>query len=129
VVVPTRRGPEQFQQVREALARVELTDGLTLAGLVLETAGRIPRDATVIAVLPDVPVESAIALGNLRRQGMAVAAVLVMMDDDALERGYARLVAEGVRDLRHLPDESTLPDLCRQQVHRATPYDFADLGV
>jgi uncharacterized protein (DUF58 family) len=128
LVVETRRGAEQLQRIRETLARVELSDGLTLAGLISEAAHRLARDATVLAVLPDVPVETAIALGNLRRRGLAVAVVLVIMDDNALERAYARLVAEGIRDLRHLRDEASLPDLCRQQVHRATPYDFVNLA-
>jgi hypothetical protein len=114
-VVETRRGEEQFQHIREALARVELTDGLPFAGLVLETAGRIPRDATVLAVLPDVAVETALALGDLRRRGLAVAAVLVACEPNQLERAYGRLVAEGIRDVRHLPDEAGLPELCRQQ--------------
>jgi uncharacterized repeat protein (TIGR01451 family) len=116
VVVETRRGEEQFQRIREALARVELTDGLPFDRLVVETAGRIPRDATVLAVLPDVPVETALALGNLRRRGLAVAAVLILHEDRQLERAYGRLVAEGIRDVRHLRDEAGLPELCRQQV-------------
>ena len=127
--VETRRGAEQLQRIRETLARCELTDGLTFAELVVETAHRVPRDATVIAVLPEVTVEAAIALGNLRRRGLAVTAVLVLMDDDGLERAYGRLVAEGLRDLRHLPNEEALPELCRNSVHRATPYDFAGLGL
>ncbi len=128
LVVPTRRGTEQLQRIREVLARAELADGLTFAQLVFETAHRLPRDATVLAVLPDVTVEAAIALGNLRRRGMALAVVLVTMDDNGLERAYSRLVAEGVRDMRHLKDETTLPDLCREHVQRAAPYDFANLG-
>jgi uncharacterized protein (DUF58 family) len=115
VVVETRRGEEQFQHIREALARLELTDGLSMAGLILETAGRIPRDATVLAVLPDVAVETALALGNLRRRGLAVAAVLIACEPNQLERAYGRLVAEGIRDVRHLGNEEGLPELCRQQ--------------
>ncbi len=127
VVVPTRRGVEQLQRVRETLARVELTDGLSCAELVFEVVSRLPRDATLVAVLPDVPEETALALGNLRRRGLAVTAVLVIMDEGALERAYARLVAEGVRDLRHLADEKMLPFLCQNQVERAAPYEFAAL--
>jgi uncharacterized protein (DUF58 family) len=116
VVVETRRGAEQFQHIREALARVELTDGMPFDRLLVETAGRIPRDATVVAVLPDVTVETALALGNLRRRGLAVAAVLILHEALQLERSYGRLLAEGVRDVRHLRDEAGLPELCRQQV-------------
>ncbi len=129
LVVPTRRGADQLQHIRETLARAELTDGLTFAQLIVESAHRLPRDATAMAVLPEVSVETAIALGNLRRRGMAVACVVVMMDDEGLERAYARLVAEGIRDLRHLANEEMLPDLCRGHVNRLAPYDFANLGV
>ena len=52
VVVETRRGIEQFQRIREALARLEFTDGLSFARLVIEVTPRLPRDATVIAILP-----------------------------------------------------------------------------
>jgi uncharacterized protein (DUF58 family) len=123
LVVPTRRGPEQFERIRETLARVELTGGLTLAQLVLEASSRLPRDATVVAVLPDVPVETALVLGNLRRQGYAVSAILILMDDSRFETSFGRLRAEGITDLRHLRSEAELPELC-QQVRRATPYQL-----
>jgi uncharacterized protein (DUF58 family) len=128
LIVPTRRGEMQLQPILETLARAELTDGLTFAHTVMETAHRLPRDATALAVLPIVSVETAIALGNLKRRGLAVAVVLVMMDDSALEQAYARLMAEGIRDVRHLRDEATLPYLCSNQVQRAAYYDFANLG-
>ena len=128
LIVETRRGTEQLHRIREVLARAERTNGLTFAQLLVETAHRLPRDATALAVLPEVSVETAISLGNLKRRGMAVAVVLVTMDDSALERAYARLVAEGIRDLRHLIDEAGLPDLCRNHVQRISEYDFASLG-
>ncbi len=124
IVVPTRRGPEQFQRIREVLARAELTDGLTFDRLLLETAGRLPRDATLLAVLPDVSVEASLALGTLRRQGYAITAVLIQMDSRTLERSYGRLVAEGIRDVRHIKDEAGLAMLCQQQVmHGPIPAD------
>jgi uncharacterized repeat protein (TIGR01451 family) len=124
VTVPTRRGAEQLQRIRETLARVELTDGLTAAELLTEAAPRLPRDATLIAVLPDVPIETAVALGNMRRRGLAITAVLLILGPDALERAYGRLLAEGIRDVRHLADEAALPELCRSQVQRLAPYDL-----
>jgi uncharacterized protein (DUF58 family) len=124
LVVETRRGVEQLHHIRETLARVELTDGLTFAELITETLGRLPRDATILAVLPDVSVETAISLGNLRRAGLAVTVVLILLDDEPLERSYGRLVAEGIRDIRHLKDEAELPELCRRQVDRSSPYTF-----
>lgn len=124
LIVETRRGVEQFQRIRETLARTDLTDGLTFPQLVLETAGRLPRDATVVAILPAVPVETALALGNLRRRGFAVAVVLVLLDGDELEKGYGRLLAEGIGDVRHVTSEQQLSLLCQQHVRHATPYQL-----
>jgi uncharacterized protein (DUF58 family) len=124
LVVEARRGVEQFQRLRETLARVELTDGLPLGQLVSETASRLPRDATVLAILPDVPAEAALALGNLRRRGFAVTVVLILLEQDPLEQAYGRLLAEGISDVRHLKDEAGLPQLCNAKVHQATPYSM-----
>ncbi len=124
-VIETRRGVEQFQRIRETLGRVELTDGLTFAQLILEMEGRLPRDATVVAILPEVSVETALTLGNLHRQGYAVSAVLILIDGDHFEQAYGRLMAEGVRDIRHLKDEEELPTLCQQEVLRTAPYQVA----
>jgi uncharacterized protein (DUF58 family) len=68
--------------------------------------------------------EAAISLGNLRRSGLAVTAVLILLDTEPLERAYGRLIAEGIRDIRHLKDEAELPELCRRQVDRSSPYTF-----
>ena len=103
VVVETRRGFDQFQRIRETLARLELTDASTFARLALEMAPRLPRDATVIAVLPRVPVETAIALGHA-----AAAGVRGHRDPGRprrrrlrqRSRPHGRLLAEAVRDVR-----------------------------
>jgi uncharacterized protein (DUF58 family) len=116
VVVETRRGAEHLQRIRETLARVELTDGITFAGLIIEMAGRLPRDATVVAILGEVSVETATSLGTLRRAGFAITAILISLDVNTLEKAHGRLLAEGVRDVRHLPNEAALPTLCQQQV-------------
>ncbi len=115
VVVPTRRGPEQLVQLFEALARLELTDGLSLPELIEETASRMPRDATVIAILPRVTEENAIALGNLRRRGFAVSAILNLWDDYEFAEASGPLLVQGI-ETRHLKDEQALMELCRRQV-------------
>jgi hypothetical protein len=92
--------------------------------LVTETASRLPRNATVVALLPDVPAETALALGNLHRQGFAVAVVLIMLELGPLEQAYGRLLAEGILDVRHLKDEAGLPTLCQQPVRQPTPYSL-----
>ena len=117
VVVETRRGPEQLMRILETLARVELTDGLTFAQLVMETAGRLPRDATVVAILASLSIETAVALGELRHKGLAVTAILNLYNDMEFERASAQLAAEGV-EARHLKNVEALPDLCREYVLR-----------
>ncbi|MCS6866680.1 MAG: DUF58 domain-containing protein [Gemmata sp.] len=113
VVVETQRGFHQFQQVREALARLELTDGLTFPQLCWEMTPRLPRDATIIAVLPQVPVESAVALGMLRRQGFAVTAILIGLDESQRLEAHGRLLAEKVRDIRFVNSLEELAHLGR----------------
>lgn len=117
VVVETRRGPEQLARILSTLARVELTDGLTFPQLVLETAGRLPRDATVVAILPSANVETAVALGELQHKGLAVTAILNIYDDTEFERAVALLGAEGI-EARHLKNLEALPTLCREYVLR-----------
>lgn len=117
LVVSTRRGPDQLLQILEMLARVELTDGLTLPQLINETMSRLPRDATVIAILPQVTTEQAITLENLKRQGYAVEAILNVHDEYDFAQASGPLLAVGIKT-HHLRDESAVSTVCRQSVLR-----------
>lgn len=132
VIVETQRGYEQFQRIRESLARLELTDGLSFAELLMEATSRLPRDATVVAVLGDVTTEAAIALGNMRRSGFAVYAIVVLqsgnnsfgnadgtrfMGSDGMVDKIGRLIAEGI-NVRHIDNEAAISDLCSEQLIR-----------
>jgi uncharacterized protein (DUF58 family) len=118
VVVQTDRGPEQLMRIFETLARVELTDGLDLTQLINETASRLPRDATVVAILPTVTEEHAIALGNLRRRGFAVTAILNLFEEYDFATASGPLLAQGV-ETRHLKEEAAIVELCRRFVLRS----------
>ncbi len=115
LIVETRRGPEQFMHILEALARLELTDGLNLAQLVVETSSRMPRDATVMAIVPRVTTEIAVALGTLQRNGYAVSALLNLWDEYDFAQAAGPLLAEGV-EARHLKDEQSIAEICRGYV-------------
>ena len=132
VIVETQRGFEQFQRIRESLARLELTDGLSFSELLMEATSLLPRDATVVAVLGDVTTETAIALGNMRRSGFAVYAIVVLqggetslgsadgtrfMDSDGMIDKIGRLIAEGI-NVRHIDNEAAISDLCSEQLIR-----------
>jgi uncharacterized protein (DUF58 family) len=118
VVVETRRGPEQLVRILEALARLELTEGLTFPQLIIEATSRLPRDATVVAILPSVPVEASIALASLKRRGYAVTVILVTYDDDdEAPASMGRLIAEGI-DVRRVDSEAAIASVCAAQAVR-----------
>lgn len=110
VHVPTRRGADQLLRILETLARVELTDGLEFTELISETRSRLPRDATVIAIVPDVTPETAIALGNLRRQGYAVTVLVNMYDDYEFGRAAGLLLGQNIY-ARQLRDEHSISNI------------------
>jgi hypothetical protein len=100
-------------RILETLARVELTDGLTLPQLIEETASRMPRDATVLAILPGSSEESALALGVLRRRGFAVTAILNLFETYDFADAAAPFLAEGI-EVRQLRDEQSIVEICRR---------------
>jgi uncharacterized protein (DUF58 family) len=118
VIVETRRGPEQLVRILEALARLELTEGLTFPQLVIEATSRLPRDATLVVLLPAVSVETATVLGNLKRRGYAVTVILVTYeDDDEVPTYMGRLMAEGL-DARRVDNEAAIEDVCSAEMVR-----------
>jgi uncharacterized protein (DUF58 family) len=115
VIVPTRRNDHQFIDVQQALARLEQTDGLAFSDFVVQVQQRLPRDATIIAILSRVDLAVGVALGQLRRLGFAVTAVINSADEERFCRLSAPLVAEGI-ETRHLRDEDSIRSICQQQV-------------
>ena len=125
VVVDTRRGIDQFQKIREALARLELTDGMTFTGLILDAGPRLPKDATVMAILPEVSVEMTVMLGQLRRQGYAITAILIAVSDDDKPVSVGRLAAEGIRDIRFVQNEDDLLNLGERAAAGPSTYNVS----
>jgi uncharacterized protein (DUF58 family) len=117
LVVPTRRSNTQLRLILETLARVEKTDGFTFAQMIRESASRIPRDASVIAVLTAVTAETAVALGSLRNRGFAVTAIINVYDEYEFAKLAAPLVAERI-DARQLRDRAAIPTVCLKTMVR-----------
>ena len=127
VIVETRRGYDQFHKIRETLARLEQTDGRTFADFLVEMSPRLPRDATIIAVLPRVTIETSVALGQMRRQGFAISAILIGLADDGSDTrvvAHGRLIAEGIRDVRYVNSEQDIMALGDRNAI-PTPADYA----
>jgi uncharacterized protein (DUF58 family) len=115
LVVPTAHGPEQLMRILEILARVELSEGLKLGELIAETAGHLPRDAAVIAILSTAHPEAAVALGGLRRRGFSVTAFVNAYYEHDFERIAAPLIAEHIQ-ARQLKSEEDVASVCRERV-------------
>lgn len=117
LIVETRRGVTQFHRLRTTLARVELSTGLTLDQLAMEAAGHMPRDASVVAILPEVTPAQAAALANLRRHGFAVTAILNLYESWDFAEAAGLLLSVGIR-AHHLKDEDAVTTVCREFVLR-----------
>jgi uncharacterized protein (DUF58 family) len=117
IIVPTRRTNTQLKEILETLARVEKTDGLTCAQLVSEAASQLPTSATVIALLSRVTPQTAIALGNLRRRGLAVTAIINVYENTRFAEMSGPLLAERI-ETRHLADRAAIPRVCLNCVLR-----------
>ena len=81
----------------------------------IEAEPRLPRDATVVAVLADVTPEMAVALGHLKRQGFAVSVVLLAFDEVERIDSAGPLLAQGL-PVRALSDEKELSGFCELQL-------------
>ena len=117
VIVPTRKSPEQMIHISKALARLEKTDGMRLSELVIESASQIPRDATVIVIVPTITLENAVALGGLARQGYSIEVIVNCYSEEEFATVSAPLFAEGITT-RHLKDESSVAQICEKQMLR-----------
>lgn len=117
VVIPTQKSPDQAIRILRALARLEITEGLTLPELLTETGSQLPRDATVVAIVSEMKMETAIALGNLKQQGYSVVAIVNTFSEDRFVQTTAPLLAEGISAM-HLKDEESVRNICEKQAIR-----------
>jgi hypothetical protein len=117
IVVPTRRSNTQLTDILQTLARVEKTDGFTFSQLVTEAQSQLPQSASVIAMLTRVTPETAISLGNLRRRGLAVTAILNVFEEHQFAEMSATLINERI-ETRHLKDRASIPRVCMNYVLR-----------
>jgi uncharacterized protein (DUF58 family) len=123
VLVETRKGGDRFRQILETLARLEHTDGLEFSEMLAEAACRIPRDATVVAVLRRVTPAGAAALGELARRGFLVTTIVVSIDlepppDWAQPPDWAKMLLSHNIDFRVVNSEEAVTNLCAEAIVR-----------
>ena len=114
VVIPTIKSVEQSIRINRALARLEISDGMDLSTLLVDAGSQLPRDATVIAIVSEMNMENAIALGNLKKQGYSVVAIVNTFSEDRFAQTTGPLFAEGIGAM-HLRDESSIRSICERQ--------------
>ena len=106
VRIPVRRGEYQVRLIMRALARLRLSEALTLPQLIAEEYRGWPREASTILIVPGVSAELLTEAVRLRNSGFTV--VLMIIDNaDSFNRERGALEAEGVRVL-HIASEAHL---------------------
>jgi hypothetical protein len=123
VIIGPAKGEHQFGAILATMARLEHTDGLSLADAAREAAARISRDTTVVAVLGNVTAEIAAALGEIARRGLPVTAIVVSLEMDAVP-DWAKppewaemLLSQGI-DFRVVNGEEAISNLCAEAIIR-----------
>ncbi len=117
VIMPPERGPIQFKQMVRTLARLERSDGLTLAELLVECESQLSADTTLLVLLQQCSAESMGAMLDLQRRGRAVAAIVNTHDINDYSDIAGPLIAARIPTF-HLGTEETIVDVCRETLLR-----------
>jgi hypothetical protein len=104
--VPVRQCEEALPLIRESLAHVELSWGLSLADMIAQEYEAWPRDTATILIVPQMPVELLTQVVRLRNAGFSVIVVLVNSPEE-YRGARAALEAENIGVL-HLRTEADL---------------------
>ena len=104
--VPVRQCEEALPLVRESLAHVELSNGLSLAEMISQEYEAWPRDTATIVIVPQVSTELIGQIVRLRNAGFSL--LVVLIDNRREFPGMrAALEAENIPSL-HLEKEADL---------------------
>lgn len=117
VIENADRGPVHYQQLRRVLARLELSDGLSIGEAIIATQQRLAHDTTLIVILPRCQPQTAAMLIGMKRRGWAVAVVINTPDINDFAADAGPLQADGIETI-HLADEATLPHAMRRATTR-----------
>lgn len=113
VIVDADRGPVHFQELRRVLARLELSDGISIAETVVNVQQRLAHDTTLIVITQRCDRQTAAMLIGMRRRGWAVAVVINTADINDFAASAGPLQADGIETI-HLIDETQLPHATRR---------------
>lgn len=112
--VPTLRSPVQALKIIENLARVLPGEGLTASQLLLSEFRRLPRDATLLPVVPQITEELALTLAEMRLSGFAVSVFLIAAGPRYFDE--AGLLAQHDINVFHIEHERNLHELAPDRI-------------
>ena len=118
VVLSADRGPLHLKAMIRTLARLERTNALTLAELLVESQSRISAETTALIILQDATPENISAIVSLSRQGRAVTVIVNTHDINDYSRVAGPLIACNI-PVHHLGGKETIADVCRTAAVRA----------
>ncbi|HEY3856035.1 MAG TPA: DUF58 domain-containing protein [Verrucomicrobiae bacterium] len=123
VIIKPGKGEDHLGTILATMARLEHTDGFDIADTARDAAARISRDTTVVAVLGTVTPQIASALGDIKRRGLPVSAIVVSLGMEAVP-DWARppewaemLLSQGI-DFRIVNSEESISNLCAEAIIR-----------
>ncbi|MCC6696879.1 MAG: DUF58 domain-containing protein [Candidatus Hydrogenedentes bacterium] len=116
LTVPTRRSPVQAMLIVENLARVLPTDGLDVGQLILSEFRRLPHDAALLPIVPQVTEDLALLLGQMKLSGFAVTAFLIK--NPASYQKAASLLMTHEINLIHIEHERQLHEISPARIGR-----------
>ncbi len=117
IILTPSRGPANLKEIHRTLARMERTDGLTLAELLIECESQLSSETTLLVILQQATEESIAALIGLARRGRAVAVIVNTQDINDYSEIAGPLIAERIPAHR-LASYESIAEVCRQTLLR-----------
>ncbi len=109
VLVTPGRGAEKSGEILDALARLELSEGLTLRQMLVEEIQRLPTDLALIVITPRLGQSLMQSVARLKYWGHSITVVLID-NPEHYRTGRAYLEAQHVRVL-HIRKPADLHDI------------------
>ncbi|MCA9137462.1 MAG: DUF58 domain-containing protein [Planctomycetales bacterium] len=113
VILDAGRGPVHLHQLRSTLARLERSDGMTMAELLTESESRISNETTLIAIIQKATPDTIATLIGYARRGKAVAVIINTLDINDYSVIAGPLIASNIATF-HLVDENSIRNVCRE---------------
>ena len=113
VIVASDRGPVHYQELLRQLARLELSDGLSIAETIIGSQSRLSRDTTLIVILQRSDAATSAMLIGMKRRGWAVTIIVNAQDTNAFIAIAGPFQAANIATI-HLRDPDAIVDVARK---------------